>query len=261
MSANIHSPTPHSPTPQSPISQSPISQSPICYVVSDLHLFSQRSLGHHYEDEIYAAAGQADHFVLAGDIFDFHWTTLNSIQDTVQAACGWLSHLVETHPTCQFHYLLGNHDNHRYFVERMGGLAQRADNFVWYPYLLHMGSSVFLHGDAANPGMTPERLPHYRHRWSQARMRTPLQHQIYDAATRINLHVAAIRMASPRRRVARQLLAYLDSHGHAPETGLRDVYFGHTHRAMRDYPFQGVRFHNCGAPMPGLNFEIIKARL
>lgn len=232
-----------------------------CYVVSDLHLFSQRTLGHHYADEIYTAAAQADHFVLAGDIFDFHWSTLTSIQDTVRAACGWLSDLVESHPDCHFHYLLGNHDNHRLFVDRIDGLDDQARNFTWHPYLLRMGGSVFLHGDAANPGMTPERLPHYRHRWSQSPMRTPLQHQVYSAVTRVNLHVAAVRMVSPRRRVARRLLSYLESQGHTRQSGVRDVYFGHTHRAMSNYPFQGVRFHNCGAPMPGLEFNIIKANL
>lgn len=239
----------------------PPTPDPACYVVSDLHLFSQRTLGHEHEAALHATAAQADHFVLAGDIFDFHWSTLSSIQDTVRAADLWLGELVQRYPGCRFHYLLGNHDNHRLFVDRLDALATQQPNFAWQPYLLRMGSSVFLHGDAGSPGMTPDRLPRYRKRWSKARQRTPMQNRVYAAVTKANLHKAAIRMAAPRRTVARRLLTYLDSMGHGPESGIADVYFGHTHRAMSDFPFQGVRFHNGGAPMPGLKFQILKARL
>lgn len=234
---------------------------PTCYVVSDLHLFSQRTLGHHYFAEIRGLAAQADHFVLAGDIFDFHWTTLNSIPETVAAASVWLEDLVRDNPGCRFHYLLGNHDNHGLFVQRLDGLGQTAANFAWHPYLLRLGDSVFLHGDAANPGMTPDRLPLYRRRWSNAHKRTPMQNRIYDAVTRANLHKAAIRVAAPPRPVARRLLTYLDSMGYDAGSGVQDVYFGHTHRAMDDYCYRGVRFHNCGAPLPGLKFQILQARL
>lgn len=247
----------HAPNPQPPIPDPPLT----CYVVSDLHLFSQRTLGHKHEAALHATAAQADHFVLAGDIFDFHWSTLDSIQDTVRAADHWLGDLVQSHPACRFHYLLGNHDNHKFFVDRLSALAAHQPNFAWQPYLLRMGSSVFLHGDAASPGMTPEQLPHYRHRWSKARMRTPMQNTVYDMVTKTHLHKAAIRMAAPRRRVARRLLNYLAYMGHDADSGIQDVYFGHTHRAMDDFPYRGVHFHNGGAPMPGLKFQILKARL
>lgn len=92
-------------------------------------------------------------------------------------------------------------------------------------------------------------------------MRTPMQNTVYDMVTKTHLHKAAIRMAAPRRRVARRLLNYLAYMGHDADSGIQDVYFGHTHRAMDDFPYRGVHFHNGGAPMPGLKFQILKARL
>jgi len=52
-----------------------------CCWVSDLHLFSRRSLGEQQFDIILAAARETDVFVLGGDIFDFSWSTRTSVTD------------------------------------------------------------------------------------------------------------------------------------------------------------------------------------
>ncbi|HTN77248.1 MAG TPA: metallophosphoesterase, partial [Pirellulaceae bacterium] len=86
------------------------------YFVSDLHLFSRRSQAQRYRDQLHATARDAKVFVLGGDIFDFRWSMLKSVEVTVDAAIIWLEELIAPHPDCQFHFVLGNHDCNRRFV-------------------------------------------------------------------------------------------------------------------------------------------------
>jgi len=72
-----------------------------------------------YRDDTLAV----DTFVLGGDIFDFVWTTRDSIAESVDEAADWLQSLVEHAPNCQFHFLLGNHDCYEPFVKRLAELA------------------------------------------------------------------------------------------------------------------------------------------
>ena len=65
--------------------------------------------------------------------------------------------------------------------------------------------------------------------------------------------------AYPRRGAARRLLGYLKEKGQGGETGVQNVYFGHTHRAVHDYGLDGVKFHNGGAPIHGVPFRIVQA--
>ena len=76
------------------------------YFVSDLHLFSRRSLAPRHEAALHAAAARAHTFVLGGDIFDFRWSHYHSPEETARQAV--------------------------------------------HPYVLRLGTSVFLHGDAAD---------------------------------------------------------------------------------------------------------------
>ncbi|MFT5031383.1 MAG: UDP-2,3-diacylglucosamine pyrophosphatase LpxH, partial [Candidatus Binatia bacterium] len=69
-----------------------------CYFVSDLHLFSKRSRGHLHQGAIERAAADADAFVLAGDNFDFHWSTFGSIEKSAAAAARWLERLARGAP-------------------------------------------------------------------------------------------------------------------------------------------------------------------
>jgi UDP-2,3-diacylglucosamine hydrolase len=47
--------------------------------------------------------------------------------------------------------------------------------------------------------------------------------------------------------------------GHGRDTGVRNVYFGHTHLPMSDYVYRGVAFHNGGASIHGNPFHILRA--
>ena len=230
-----------------------------CHFVSDLHLFSNRSRGERRLEAIQAAAAESDEFVLAGDIFDLHWSNIGEAAASAQAAEAWLLDLLKAAPDCRIHALLGNHDHHPAMMDRLQHLASGAANFNWSPYYLRIGRGIFLHGDAANFRMTASRLQTFRERCAAKPQKNPRLNALYDAAIKSRLHTLCALAAYPHRIVARRLRRYLDEIGHGPDAGVRNVYFGHTHRHMDGYERHGLKFHNCGAPIDGVRFRILKA--
>jgi hypothetical protein len=107
--------------------------------VSDLHHFSRRSDADQHDESIHAAAEQSDVFVLGGDIFDFKWSTLSTLDETIVAARDWLAELTSSHPRCQFHFLLGNHDHDLQFIGELQRTSRATPNFAWEPYFLRIG--------------------------------------------------------------------------------------------------------------------------
>lgn len=228
------------------------------HFVSDLHLFSQRSLAPGHVDLLQATSSAARVFVLGGDIFDFRWSTLGRADATAKAAIRWLDDLVGSHSRCDFHFVLGNHDCNGQFVAALQSYSATRPNLFAHPYYLRLGKSIFLHGDAADrPEMSPQHLQRRRQHWARDEHRGPLRHMLYDLAMQAQLHRVVGQVAHPKRRVAQRLLGYLQRAGHGPETGLEHVYFGHTHAALAAYRHGGVAFHNGGAPMPGLEFRVV----
>ena len=232
---------------------------PNSYFVSDLHLFSRRSQADKYRAQLHATAREADVFVLGGDIFDFRWSTLGSCAATIDAAIRWLDDLVAPHPHCQFYFVLGNHDCNRNFVARLDALAAISPNLRWYDDYLRLGHSLFLHGDVADGNLTAVTLAQRRQKWHHdERRRGPIKNMLYDLAVHANLHKMVGQLANPQSKVAARIVGYLEDIGHGPKNGLRHIYFGHTHIAMTNFQFGGLTFHNGGAPIKGLEFQILK---
>jgi len=232
------------------------------YVVSDLHMFSKRSDFAVHEDAIFDHASRADVFILNGDTFDFRWTVLPSMDETVMAAIRWLRYLTERFPRCEFHFILGNHDNNQAFIEELSRLAVEKDNLAWHPYYLKLGDTVFLHGDVSDkPMMGPAGLEKHREEWLHDTVRRPIYHRLYDMAMNVGLHRMAQAAKYPRKRVVRRVLAYLDDLGLGAENGLKHVYFGHTHGAMQNFGYGGLLFHNAGSPMKGLKFSVLPVEI
>ena len=228
------------------------------YFVSDLHMFSRRSQAARYQDQLHATAQDAQVFVLGGDIFDFRWSTLKSPEATVDAAIAWLEALIGPHAQCQFHFVLGNHDCNQRFVKRLDALSASLPNLSWYDDYVRIGHSVFLHGDVADANMTSAMLAIRRQKWHHDEKRGPVKNMLYDLVVHARLHKLAGQIANPQSRVAARIQGYLEDVGQSPKTGLRHVYFGHTHVAMSNFQFGGLTFHNGGAPIKGLEFRIIK---
>ncbi len=224
--------------------------------VSDLHLFSQRSHAEKHDDLLHDAAEKSDVFVLGGDIFDFKWSTLPTLDESISAAGCWLVDFATAHSNCQFHLLLGNHDHDLQFMGELQRVRREASNFAWDPYLLRMGEAVFLHGDVADHG-GHEALENSRSRNPKHKRKGTTANLMYDMVMHSRLHVVVPMIVYPRRRVASRILSYLEQIGHGREDGTKHVYFGHTHRAMENYEHGGIYFHNGGAPMKGLDFKIL----
>ena len=232
---------------------------PVCFV-SDLHLFSHRTRGHLIDQEIIAAARRSRVCVLGGDIFDFKWSAHASHEASLTAAMAWLRDLIEAVPECQFHFVLGNHDDLPELVAELPGLATRNANFFWDRFYLRLGDTVFLHGDAADRQMSHERLQDRRDRFSHDR-REKWAHGLYGLLVRAHLHRIIPHAVYPPSIVADRLLKYLREIGHGPDEGVRQVCFGHTHRPLTSYHRGGLLFHNGGAPIGRAYYRIVEVQV
>jgi UDP-2,3-diacylglucosamine hydrolase len=230
-----------------------------CYFVSDLHLLANRSQAHQHLNQIALAASRADEFILGGDTFDFTWSQI-PISRAVDRAVAWLLGLTSPCPGCHFHLILGNHDYHQLFIDRLARLEEQVDNLSWHRYYLRLGDSVFLHGDVAERTMSAHTLAEAREEWLDSRRRGPLLSALYDVVVLARLHKPVPRLVYARRIVARRIFRYLESIGQGPRGGVRDVYFGHTHRRLSNYRYRGLTFHNGGAPIKGVKFHILEAK-
>lgn len=232
------------------------------FVISDLHMFCRRSHWEQHLPLLHAAAAAADLFVFNGDTFDFRWTSLPTVEQTIREAVTFLKEFASEHPRCRIHVNLGNHDHVEPFIEALDQLAKATPNLTWHPYYLRVGRTLFLHGDVANRRMNHEELERYRSRWHRRhRKQGVIKNRAYDAAMRAGAHVAVARLAFPRRRTAKRLSAYLEDIGHGVDDGVAQVYFGHTHVPLSGYTYQGITFHNGGAAFRGMDFSLLRAAI
>lgn len=231
------------------------------YVVSDLHMFCRRSQWEQHLSAIHDAAALADMFIFNGDSIDFKWSCLPTVKQTVDSALAFFRSLADKFPACQFHVNLGNHDHVQAFIQALDDLSGERTNFSWHPYYLRINNTIFLHGDVANRRMSHQQLERSRRRWDSFhnRRQGALRNQVYDAAFRAGAHIAISKLAFPHKRTIKNLAAYLEDIGHASTHGVEQVYFGHTHVPVSGYQYGGVVFHNGGAPMEGMGFQLLKA--
>jgi UDP-2,3-diacylglucosamine hydrolase len=125
---------------------------------------------------------------------------------------------------------------------------------------VRLGNSIFLHGDVADRDYhTAESLAADRQEWLYARRRGPFLSKLYDVVVLTRLHKPFPHLVYSKRVVAQRILSYLDQIGQGPESGVSNVYFGHTHKHMTNYAYGGLVFHSGGAPIKGLKFRILEA--
>ncbi len=230
-----------------------------CFFVSDLHMFAQRSLPHHYEKAIPDVVRQADVLVLGGDIFDFKWSTLSSTRATVQAAIDWLHQLIQLNPNCELHYVLGNHDYDPELMKQLDRFAEKHRQFNWHKFYLQIGTSLFLHGDVADRKIKHDQLVSQRSRWKAHKSKGRISNGLYDWAINLRLHKVVNLIMHQRNAVVKRLMFYLIDIGVDLENDIQNVYFGHTHAVVDGYHVAGITFHNGGAPFKGVDFQIIRA--
>lgn len=226
--------------------------------VSDLHLFCRRSRAADYHDAMESAIQDSDVFVLNGDTFDFRWSTYRNIPETVDASITWLEELAARHRDCQFQFLLGNHDTVTPFLEAMEEFVPTVPNLEWEPHHWRIGDHVFLHGDVADGMMSGADLEAHRRVWMADELRSEFRDRVYDAAFGVGIHKIVNRHWFPTERVLGRVQYHLDSIGLGANSGVRHVVFGHTHVRVDAVERNGQVFHNCGAPMPDVRFDVLR---
>jgi len=199
--------------------------------------------------------------VLGGDIFDFKWSTRSSLEHSIADSIDWLEKLIVSHPNCEFYYVLGNHDAHPKFVAELDRLAFRQPRLSWHPFLVRLHQCVFLHGDVVDCEPSEDSIVSRRKAIDQKPRPVRSRHWLYDAVVRARLHRVAGQIAIRRSTVLKKISLYLSMQGLNAENGIRDVYFGHTHRDIDGVEYRSMTFHNGGASIKGLSFRIIETRL
>lgn len=198
---------------------------------------------------------EVDVLVLNGDTFDFRWSGLPHHEATIAAAIAWLEALLHDWPHGRVHFVLGNHDCLAPFERRLHDLAGAHARFAWHPELLRLGDAVFLHGDCAQRPMDAHGLAQYRAAWRADRQRGRATAAAYAWADRTGLTRLIHRWHfAPRPTVAR-IASYLDHAAPGWRSHTRHCYFGHTHVCLSDYLHEGVRFHNTGSAIRGMEFR------
>ena len=225
------------------------------HVVSDLHLYAQRSVAARHLDTLHEAAARSSFFVLNGDIFDFRWSRLGGLNAAMEAGVGWLAELGGRHPHCRFHYVLGNHDAIEPFVRMVRDALPAIPNLTLHEAILKVGDSLFLHGDTAlhpQAGLGPSS----RRLKPTDRVKGRTLSVLYRAVCASQLHRAVAAVATPRRS-ARAILRALHREDGPWLRGVTDIYFGHTHLPFNNLEVGGYRFHNTGSAIVGMRWNML----
>ena len=229
--------------------------------VSDLHLFAHRSAGEGYFQSLRPQLAGADVLVLNGDIFDFRWSTLPSIEITIARAVEWLTKVHAAYPSCEIHYVLGNHDCPAFFSDRLDALANRLERFHWHEFGLRIGTALFVHGDCTHRTMDPAALRRFRDDWDNDRRHGRWMTKAYVAVDRLGITRAAHHYCFPRSTTVKRAMHYLDHAWPDWRTNTRDCYFGHTHQPFSGYQHGDIRFHNTGSAIRGMGFNPLAFQL
>jgi hypothetical protein len=157
--------------------------------------------------------------------------------------------------------VLGNHDCLTTFTDLLAQFDSTQPRLTCHPHYVRLGDTLFLHGDVAMRKMDAASLEAYRAFWHDHKRKGQLMNLAWDAAFLLNLHRGIHRLAFPPRFAVERIRYYIDSIGEGPASGVKSVYFGHTHMALSGYLHEGVQFFNGGAALQGLEFRILQTRI
>jgi len=223
--------------------------------LSDLHLLSRRSIGQRHWDQNTDTIAAAKSIVLGGDMFDFRWSQLGSLDASLDAAAAWLEKAIALNPTASWVYLLGNHDCHPRMQAMLSSISDLHPTFDWSPAFWRIGSNVFLHGDVLDGIRHIGGLESYRARFHDEKVKGPLSNLLYSALVQTRLHSLVPRVRHTRQQTCRTLLEYLKGCETALLPEVQNIYFGHTHVPMVGYQFDRFKFHNAGS---GIRYSTFK---
>lgn len=223
--------------------------------VSDLHVFSGRSVGETLPNELHVAFPNANLLVLGGDIFDFKWSPMGE-EETLVEAEKWLMTMLDQWQG-KVMFLAGNHDCLPKFFERLEAVARRCDRFSWHDHQVQLGDAVFLHGDMLDAGNHLSMLADYRYKFHPTASQTPLSRRAYSAIVAMRLHRMAPKLRHRQLQTCQKLYNLLPQLVESPKA-VRRVFYGHTHVTVPGREFQGVKFYNPGAAVRHIAFKPIQ---
>ena len=224
------------------------------YVLSDLHLFTDRSSAELYGEQIVEISHQADFIVLNGDIFDFKWARFKSVEESIRGAIDWLDILCARNKHCQIYYVMGNHDCLESFAEALDRIEH--ENFHWSPTHFRIGQALFLHGDLPLSG----RDPFKRKLIKEEVVPSERANQLYTRIVNMRLHRVAD-LVNRKNKSVRSICAALGKFACPDSEGVRDIYFGHTHVYFEELSFGGYVFHNTGGAIRGVQKKILRVKV
>ena len=225
--------------------------------VSDLHLLANRSLGPATDSIIAGALKDADLCVWGGDLFDFRWTR-RSIGESVHWAIEWLRGWASQFPKVQFAYLYGNHDVHAPFREALNHWTFQGGTCHPPREILHVGDTLFLHGDVMVGHHQTEKFHAYRESWAGRQPASRWHDYFYEIAVSSRIHRAAAATGHPHRTSLKHLDRYLSRIDPESFRRTRRVVFGHTHRLLRGRPYRDRLYYNPGAAIRHVPFEPVQ---
>lgn len=215
--------------------------------ISDLHLFSQRSIGQAYWNQNKDRILAAKTIVLGGDIFDLRWSQLGSLNATIDAANAWIEAAIASNPRASWVYLLGNHDCHPRIAAILESLAGQHQNFAWSSTVWKIGKSVFLHGDVLDGERHTGGLDAYRKSFHEDRQKGRIGNLLYSAVIETRLHGLVPRLRHAQKKTCRRLICYLERQSEGFLDDIDSIYFGHTHIPMDGFRYSRFRFYNAGS--------------
>lgn len=230
---------------------------PKALFVSDLHLFSRRSIGQKHWNECLPVIEQVEHVVLGGDLFDYRWSQLGDLHATLPAVREWLRNCLVAYPQKSWHYILGNHDCHPEHQNLLRELGDTHQNLQWYEEQLTLASCLFLHGDLLDASVHPDGLEVYRRHFHEVRPRSELASRTYDWLVGCRVHTVVARLRHRSKRTCRQLIRRIRSKSNGLGAQTQSIVFGHTHVPIHGLLVDGYRFYNPGSGIRNTPFRPI----
>lgn len=215
--------------------------------ISDLHLFSQRSIGQACWNQNRERIEAARVIVLGGDIFDIRWSQLSNLSATIDAASAWIQTAITLNPTATWVYLLGNHDCHPRMTTMLATLTEQHANFAWSSTVWRIGRSVFLHGDILDGDRHLGGLDAYRRSFHEDRQKGKIGNLLYSAVIQTRLHGLVPRVRHRQKKTCERLIRYLERQGEGFLSDVDNIYFGHTHVPMHGFSYGRFQFYNAGS--------------
>ena len=222
--------------------------------VSDLHLFSRRSVGHDRWNELDLQS--ASWLVLGGDIFDFRWSTLPDQAATLDAARSWIENLIGLHPHLHIAYVTGNHDSHPAMRALLQEFSRSHSKFHWHEHTFRHEDKLFLHGDIIDARPHSKGLEFYRNRFSvESKARGRLANLMYDTIVAMRAHQLPRHFVHRPQKILSRLYSCLVREGFVADRKLQKIFFGHTHVPMHGEFHRGYQFYNPGSAIRHLPFR------